>query len=345
MKMKLLKIAIPVTISLALLGAAAPATAHNNQTNCSRETLSVKLTETDTQNYNVVGWLCAKGALRNQTVQVLVSGLTYDHTYWDFSFQNGIYSYVKYATSFGFATFNIDRIGVGESARPPADQVTVPTEAFTVKQIVHQLKAGQVAHHKFNKVVGVGHSLGAAILTIAGSYPDSEIDGLVLADYTHAANVPFIISIGAMRHPASEEPQFVDAPTGYFTSVVGTRGTQFFTEKFANPGVIAKDEELKATGTSAEAATVSAARNPAFSNAIRVPVLVVVGQQDNLDCDESVVGLSCVNNKAIMDREAPLFTSAASFEAWVLPLSGHSTNLHRTAPLFFLKSNLWALTI
>ncbi len=334
---------VTVTALTLTLGSATPALAHDNKIHCSREVVPVKLTEAATQNYNVVGWLCARGKLRNQSVQVLVSGLTYDHTYWNFPVRN--YSYTDFANHMGIATFNIDRIGVGESDKPPASEVTVPTEAYTINQIIDKLKNGEIANHKFSSVIGVGHSLGAAMLIIAAADVNSKFDALVLADYTHAANIPFIISIAAMRHPASEEIQFVSSPTGYFTSIDNTRGTQFYTEQFADPKVIAKDEELKATGTSGEAASVNSARNPTYSNAIRVPVLFVVGQQDHLDCDETVATLSCVDNQAIRDREAHLFSNSPSFKAFVLPRSGHSTNLHRSAVLFFLVANLWAQNV
>lgn len=336
--MKLVSIAMVATLTLTL-GSATPALAHDNKVHCNREVISVKLTETATQEYNVVGWLCVRGKLRNQTVQLLVSGLTYDHTYWDFPDS----SYVNFATQMGFATFNIDRIGVGQSDQPPASEVTVPTEANTINQIVGKLKSGEVAKHKFMNVIGVGHSLGAAMLIIAAANANSQFNGLILADYTHAANIPFIVSIAAMRHPASEEAKFKSSPTGYFTSIDGTRGTQFYTEQYADPKIIARDEELKATGTSGEAASVNAARDPTYSNAIRVPILFVVGQQDKLDCDEATPGLSCVDNQAIRDREAHLFTGSSSFKAFVLPKSGHSTNLHRSASLFFFVANLWAL--
>jgi pimeloyl-ACP methyl ester carboxylesterase len=338
--MKFVSIVTVAALTLTL-GSTTPALAHNNKTHCDREVVSVKLTKSATQNYNVVGWLCVRGKLKNQTVQLLVSGLTYDHTYWDFPDR----SYVNFATQMGFATFNIDRIGVGQSDKPPATEVTVPTEANTINQIVGKLKSGAIANHKFKNVIGVGHSLGAAMLIIAAANPNSQFNGLVLADYTHAANIPFIISISGMRHPANEEVKFAAVPTGYITSVVGTRGAQFYDERFVESTIIAKDEELKAIGTSGEAATTSAARDPAYSNAIRVPILFVVGQYDKLDCDELTVGLSCADNQAIRDREAHLFSNSNSFKTFVLPKSGHSTNLHRSASLFFFVANLWALDV
>jgi pimeloyl-ACP methyl ester carboxylesterase len=327
-----------VSISVLLLAALmspTQASANTNTRSCSRETASVKLSDTAEQTYNVVGWLC--GNARSDAVQLLVSGLTYDHTYWD---QSPAYSYVRFANAVGATTFNIDRIGVGESDKPPAAEVTVPSEAFVVKQIAHRLKD----HYGFKKVIGVGHSLGAAILMIEGSYSDAGVDGLILADYTHVGNVPFIVEISSLRHPAADDPKFAGAglPEGYVTSLPGTRGHQFFNEDFVDPRVVAADETLKATGTTGELLTINVARNPVYSSAIRVPVLIVVGQKDRLDCDEAVVGLSCQSSKAIEDREESLFPNARSFEAFTLRSSGHSTNLHFDAVVWYLKANLWS---
>src|SRR6185503_8303572 len=111
--------------------------------NCIKKTLPVKLSQSAAQTYNVVGWLCAHGGFKDKTVQVLVSGFTYDHNYWDFPYQQYRYSYVQYATAAGYATFNIDRIGVGESSKPPADQVTFPAEAYATRQIVQALREGK----------------------------------------------------------------------------------------------------------------------------------------------------------------------------------------------------------
>ena len=63
----------------------------------------------------LVGWLCLAKDDRHgaRTVQLLVSGLTFDHNYWDTTYQPDTYSYVRAANKHGYSTFNIDRLGVG----------------------------------------------------------------------------------------------------------------------------------------------------------------------------------------------------------------------------------------
>src|SRR5256885_6393086 len=110
---------LPVTILMATFvsgaTAAAPASAASH---CQQVTRTVTLSPADPTSYHLVGWLCADGRLANKTVQLLLSGLTYDHNYWNWPQRPQRYSYVRVAVDAGYATFNIDRLGVGLSDHP-----------------------------------------------------------------------------------------------------------------------------------------------------------------------------------------------------------------------------------
>jgi pimeloyl-ACP methyl ester carboxylesterase len=338
---------------LLLLGIAAagyppsPASSDNrgSETQCRRTTVPVTLTPTDATTYQIVGWLCARGRVQGKTVQVLVSGFTYDHNYWDLPYQPRLYSYVRAAVNAGYATFNIDRIGVGQSDRPPADLVTVTSQAYTIHQVVQALRHGDIAGTSFRKVIGVGHSMGAAILICeAGNY--SDVDGLILADYLHQPNVAQQVAIAATMYPAQQDPRFTGTlanamPAGYVTTRPGTRGASFYHQGFVDPAVVTLDETLKQTATAGERSTLNLARDPQFSRAIRVPVLLVVGEQDALGCS-SAAGLSCASGPVIMAREQANFSPQACLAAMVLPTAGHDTNLHLNARQWFAAAALWA---
>jgi len=312
---------------------------------CQQQTLPVQLAAGDPTMYEVKGWLCWDGQLAGKTVQLLLSGFTYDHYYWDFPFQQDKYSYVLEATAEGYATFNIDRIGVGQSSHPTdPSTVTVTSEAFVTNQVVQALRAGNVAHNAFHKVIGVGHSYGAAIWIIeASSYPQNGgVDGLILADYLHQSDPNTVAALTAARWQAQQDPKFASASwaLGYITTKPGYRYL-FYNPDYADPRVIKKDEELKQTATIGEATTLGLARDPSFSQKIGVPVLLVVGQKDSLGCNDSL-GLSCADNAAIVAREAANFSAQACLEAYVLPISGHDTNLHPDAKRWFKAAGGWS---
>jgi len=42
----------------------------------------VGLSDGGPANQEIIGWLCARGSIHHKTLQVLLHGATYDHTYW-----------------------------------------------------------------------------------------------------------------------------------------------------------------------------------------------------------------------------------------------------------------------
>jgi pimeloyl-ACP methyl ester carboxylesterase len=320
---------------------------------CQQVTLSVKLAAGDPASYHLTGWLCANGGLAGKPVQLLMSGSTYDHNYWDLPYRPDSYSYVRAANQAGYATFNIDRLGVGQSDKPPAEQVTIPAEGFVAHQVVQDLRSGKVAGTRFSTVIGVGHSLGAAMwLFEAGSF--SDVDGLILADYLHAVNPAQAAAITTTMYPAQSDPRFtkMNLPTGYLTTKPGTRAADFYNAKVADPAVVQADESTKATTTSGERNTMQVARDLKYSQAILVPILLVVGGEDGLACTaapasgaavpaKATPNLSCANSRMILGREHTSYATDACLSALVAQGAGHDTNLHPGARQWFITAQRW----
>lgn len=327
------------TLSTALW--TAPADAHSGHNQCQGATLPVTLPN-DPTTYHVYGELCWRGALAGQTVQLLSSGITYDHNYWDFPFRPSRYSYVRRAVDAGYITFNIDRLGVGLSDHPPADPLTVPAEAYVNHQIIQALRHGDLAGTAFPRVVAVGHSFGSAVsIYEAGTYAD--VDGVIVTGFLHALNPDSNNGFLAIIYPASADPKFATAglPPGYLTTRPGGRAF-FYNTAYARPTVIATDEQLKQTTTSGELTTFGLGFDPKLSQHIHVPVLVVVGQRDFSFCNESLPGFSCANSAAVFARESFAYAPQSCLETYVLANSGHDINLHPDAHLWFEQANDWA---
>jgi pimeloyl-ACP methyl ester carboxylesterase len=320
-----------------------PAPASANSAHCRRQSLVVTLTPQASTRYHVVGWLCGlnRRADPGTAVQVLMSGLTYSHRYWDMPYRGLRYSYVAAATRAGHVVFSVDRIGVGESDRPPAGEVSVASEEYVAHQVVQALRAGVLGGIHFRTVTGVGHSMGSAIwMYEAARWRD--VDGLVLTSYLHQPNVAQQQLIAASLHPAGEDPVFAGRGDldGYFTTVPGSRLGDFYLPSAADPAVVALDEALKQTVTAGELATLNLARDPTYSRAIQVPVLLLVGEYDSLGCDPSV-GLDCQSSDVLYHRETGYYSRRAHLTACVIPNSGHSLNLHPNAGFWFAIANEW----
>jgi pimeloyl-ACP methyl ester carboxylesterase len=321
-----------------------PATSAPQPPSCTQETVPVTLDPSDSNVYHIIGRLCRASGdeQRAHTVQLLVSGITYSHQYWDSSYQPETYSYVHAANAHGYSTFAIDRLGVGDSDHPPADKLTLQAHAKTVAQIVSGLRSGAIGGTAFANVVGVGHSFGAGVLQyLAGTATDPKQapDLLILTGYLSTANPQTLAQIGNALYPAADDPAFATAnrPDGYLTTRPGTR--TIFVGDDADPALVALDEREKDTTTLAERTSVGAARDPLVTRAITVPVLLMVGERDLLACAEGP-GLSCAGDSALITRERDNFV-AACLDAFVVPGAPHAINVHRNAGQAYDRGNTW----
>jgi pimeloyl-ACP methyl ester carboxylesterase len=314
----------------------APAAAANPT--CQRVTRTVTLSEVNLTPRTLVGWLCANGSPAGRTVQVLVHGLTYDHTYWDFPVQPETYSYVRAATAAGYATFAIDRIGVGQSERPgnPA-ALTTGAAAHVLHQLVQDLRAGRVGGVSFSRVITVGHSFGSQAVAAEAS-DHGDVDAVVLTGSLHQASTQAFTVVLPTFHPATLDPKFTGTgvPLGYLTTMPGTRGASFH-GLTTSPDIVAADETLKQTATEGEIATID--NGSLRTDGIDVPVLIAVGQLDVLYCDALA---PCTDAATVAGRERSHFGARTCLETFVLPTAGHSINLHPAAPNWQAAAADWA---
>ncbi len=304
--------------------------------NCTQYTLPVTLSPTDPTHYNVVGYLCNADAGNN--VQLTLSGATYNHSYWDFPFDPKTYSYVRNTVNTDFATFNLDRIGTGASDHPVPELISIQSNAFVAHQIIQDLRSGVIAGTHFQKVVVVGHSMGSAMaIDEAATYQD--VDGVILTGYIHGTFNPSSFAvIGTGSYPAFLDPQF--SPTlapGYLTTKPGVRGPVFYYAPFADPQVIATDESTKDLVTDTTVATFIPTLASHESNAIHVPVLLVLGQFDFLFCGTNP---GCTQSQ-VAANEASFFDPQAQLQINIIPNTGHDLNLHTTAGQWFGIAQTW----
>jgi hypothetical protein len=314
---------------------------------CTQYTVPVTLAPGTTTTYNIVGRLCYRnvGLRGAKTVELMVHGFSYDHNYFNSPYQPTKYSYVWASTSWGYSTFNIDRLGTGLSDHPNPALLTVQSEAWTMEQIVRKLRAGTIGSHAFQYVVGIGHSLGSAILQYeAGTVTDpvGVPDFLILQDMLMTSYVPAAIALNASFYPASSDPAFAGAglPSGYLTTMPGTRSSNFYYPAGTDAAMPGYDESMKGTGTSGETATLASARTPTITQAIRVPVMISEGQFDVLHCN-AAAGLSCATPAAIYTRESPNFGPRACLKTWVVQNAGHATNWHLKSIDQYNFAHLW----
>jgi pimeloyl-ACP methyl ester carboxylesterase len=309
---------------------------------CSDYTVAVTLAPEATDTFQVVGTLCSQGPAAEKTVQLLLHGSTYARYYWDLPYRPEHYSYVRSATKRGYVTFNLDRIGNGASDHPEGNLVDVDADAFVVHQVVHALRAGQVASQSFEKVIVVGHSLGSmTTINYAGSYP-GEADGIILTGFLHDVNWSFVNStLLPSFYPATFDPKFAGQFSGYdyLTTLPGARGEPFYYLPNVNPEVLALDESLKQTTTIGELSTGPLMAFSPISFQIEGPVQVVIGEFDYVFCGSLV---NCSDKAATQNYEQTFYSASACVETAVISEAAHSLNLHTNAKSAYSQMLSWA---
>jgi hypothetical protein len=152
------------------------------------------------------------------SIHFLTHGGTLDHKYWDFAPN---YSYVDAAATKGYATFSYDRLGAAKSAHPdPWQIVQAPLQVELAHSLIQMLRGGKIGGITFEKVVGIGHSLGAALTQgVSGTYPD-DFDAIVLTGhsaFSEGGGTGFAAAAQQIANTLPDRPELKNLPDGYFT--------------------------------------------------------------------------------------------------------------------------------
>jgi len=315
----------------------APAQVQASEVSCQDLYVPVSVLGTPQTMY---GKLCAPvGA---NTVQVLVPGGTYNSTYWDISYTPTIRSFRLAMNNAGYATLAVDRLGTGNSSKPPSVLLTASTQAGALHQVIQTLRAGTLGP-RFDKVILGGHSLGSAISMIeAGTFHD--VDGVLITGITHRIKLLNVGSVLANTTPAALDPQFAGRvpDPGYITTRPGTRYSAFHRPGPDIPGATAYDESTKDVSAVSEVVDTLLLTSVVipYSRRIDVPVLLVVGD-DPIVCGPPL-GSDCSSAEALRQSEAPFYPPAAGLQTYVLHGYGHSINYAPNAPDYHQVVVQWA---
>jgi len=266
------------------------------------------------------------------TVVMLLHGGTYNHVYWDFPLDPQHYSFRRGLNLAGLATFVVDRLGTGLSSRPPSTDVTAQAALAGFHVALQMLRAGGIGGTAFPKVVLGGHSFGSflAVGEVA-TYP-GDADAVLLTGFSHNVSPEGVGRVLAAFYPAAQDPAFAQAQPpyddGYVTTMPGTRYDLFYAPATADPAVVALDEATKDVLSLTESDTSSAYLDPAVSQSIQVPVLILNGEFDTLFVCPN--GPPCTAGE-YLSQESQFFSPQACLRTYVLRDAGHSLNLFPNA--------------
>jgi pimeloyl-ACP methyl ester carboxylesterase len=136
--------------------------------------------------------------------------------------------------------------------------------------------------------------------------------------------------------PAATDPVLgkKKLPADYLTTAPNSRKFFYYLPN-ANPATLAADERSKTTTTAAEVPGFAQELvSQAFAKAVRVPILVVVGDHDYLYQGDDPA--------AFKPDQKNAFEAAVSVEAVLIPNAAHDPALHRNAGFTTALINQWA---
>lgn len=330
---------IAILAFFAIAGGALTAQAATAPTRCLEVSVPVSIADGESIDYQVSGDLCWVGRLgEHETIQVLLHGITYDRFYWDPTVNTRKNSYVNHATRRGFTVLNLDRIGAGESDRPPGELVTAASNAWVVHQVVEDLREGNIADVSFDRVVLVGHSYGSLVSTLVATWYPDDADAVILTGVSHELTPTAAMILSANLIPAVSDPVFAGSgmPLSYLTLATGIHAA-LFNPSNADPDLITVDETAKDTVTTGEIDDLGLLFEP-ISLGLTVPTLMVIGDSDAIFCGNLV---DCSTPETVLDYEAPFFSEAAALEVIVQRNSNHILTLHKNARSSYRQMTRW----
>lgn len=299
---------------------------------CTYTTFSVTLL--DGSSAALRGFQCLGArAQRPRTDLLLLHGGTYNASYWSWPDDPTVRSTVWAALRAGYAVTAIDRLGYGESTHPLSSMNTFAQQAWTLHQVVTQLKNRTAG--RFTSVVGIGHSFGAAeLVNQAATYPQDYAalvvtgsGSKVSAATTAATHTAF--SPAAVVWPARFGTTGLNLDAGYLTNTTAAgRLTTVYTPGFVSSATVQFDWTTEDTLALGEITSRPATLNT-LTATIRVPVLLLDGQHDSHYCDNSQAPAPAETNLDDCSSSRSLFLAeranyaAACFAAAVVPNSGH----------------------
>jgi pimeloyl-ACP methyl ester carboxylesterase len=263
-------------------------------------------------------------------VQIMVPGVTYDHHYFDLDGSGDVGSQARQAVREGWLVVALDRVGTGESSKPPAASVTTAVQVTSIARFVDKVDS----MYRGLPIVLVGHSYGSVVAEGVAATSD-KIDALVVTGFMYRRTSPSFEGFPELI-PAATDPVLgkKKLPADYLTTAPNSRKFFYYLPN-ANPATLAADERSKTTTTAAEVPGFAQELvSQAFAKAVRVPVLVVVGDHDYLYQGDDPAAFEPDQKNA--------FEAAASVQAVLIPNAAHDLALHRNAGFTTALINQWA---
>ncbi len=275
-----------------------------------------------------------KRSLRNQTLQVLVHGFTYNHAYWDPPKKKlPNHSYARFMAKKGYPVLALDLLGTGASSFPDGDFLNIKQSMFSLAQVLSTTRSlPNPLGNTFNRIVLVGHSVGTLLAVLTTGTNPGITDLLVATGWSFSPHVvplsPELIT-ASLATPYIRFPSPVREELFYFTpsakqSVI-KRDNRFLADQFSR-GVLVEGIPLLNALALGDLQTI---QDLTQIHQIKVPVLVQLGRFDK------------ISPPLMPEVDAQLYKGSPDVQVDILEKMGHSFNLHRNRLDSWRGINRW----
>ncbi|RKF78946.1 putative ctr copper transporter family protein [Golovinomyces cichoracearum] len=319
--------------------------------------VKVKIQDT----YNIAARYCepeVQNPNRTNTIQMLVHGITYSKDYWSglgppgAGYDGNTYSWIAYASTQGYPTLSIDRLGNGASDRPDGlSVVQMGTHVEITQTLINALKNGEIGGRSFQKVIYVGHWYGSLIGNLhAVKYPNT-VDSYVLTGFTQKIRPSLVptLTTGVFLPAAVAYPQRWNGQAStYFASSDEQGGNKlFFVNETSDPAFRSYNFALRGTVTVGE--FISAYSSTQVAPLYRGRIFVLTGQNDSIFCSPGELGEGTIagkgdcgtgmSNLAATTRQ--LYPAVSVYDFNTPANTGHCNILHKNAQEQFAVVHNW----
>lgn len=310
--------------------------------------------------YNINGRYCepeVQIAGRNDTLQFLNHGLAQTLHYWsgqDFvtPYHGTNYSWIAYASTQGYPTLAIDRLGNGLSDHPdPITVVQLPAQVEVAHEVIASIHGG-VLDRNFTEVVYIGHSFGSITGHILNAKYPSDVSRTILTGWSSTVDqsgLGVLLSDDAKPAAIVQPSRFGSLPAGYLeaTSKNGSASLVFYgagtstAGEYYDQGLAFVDFVVRGTQTVGEVYTLALFASTSATN-YTGKVLVQTGEGDAFFCGTGFGNGNCgVGATSIPALSQVLYPDAASYDYFVLLHTGHETVFHYTQQQSFANAHDW----
>ncbi len=268
------------------------------------------------------------------TLQVLIHGWTYNHTYWDpYGAAKPGRSYARFMAKKGYVVLALDLLGTGASSVPDGVKLDFTENVNSLIQVLKPIRADQrLQHHYIRQIALVGHSAGTILSVLTAGTAPQLADFLIATGWSYLPHQVFseeIINAARQQTPYIRFPSELRTQLFYYTPTAKPRQIAFDNSQLADQfpnGALTQGLPLLEALDSGQVAVIKAV---SLVDKVKVPVLVQLGDMD------------VIAKPSIPENEKMPYSGSPDVTVQVLDNIGHSLNLHIDRKTGWRQINQW----